>query len=67
MTAGWGWPLNARKAHYFDADDSVAVCRRWMFTGPRDDNETGTPGPDDCAACRKVLVRRAAIKRGHTP
>lgn len=49
----WGWPGNARKAHVFANGDSVALCGKWMFTGPKTDLGTlgDKPGPDNCAAC----------------
>jgi hypothetical protein len=54
---GWGWPLLARKAHYFR--DHRSLCGRWWYTGELDD-----PGPqaspDDCAACQKKLTSSKA-------
>lgn len=51
--AGWGWPGNSRKSHFFKAGEPISVCGRWMFAGHR---ETGTAKtPDDCAACRKQV------------
>ena len=57
MRAGWGWPGNARKAHYFDENNSVSICGRWMFTGERDENNARSP--DDCVACRRIFDKRA--------
>jgi hypothetical protein len=49
-----------RKAHYYR--DSVSLCRRvGFYTGPLDPADT--PSRDDCAACRRELLREAA-KRG---
>lgn len=53
IKSGWGWPLNSKKAHYF-ADSITSLCRRWMYSGPR---ELPThASPDDCAACVKALA-----------
>lgn len=57
--AGWGFPGSARKAHYFPADDLVALCKRWMYAGPREP-ETGQRSRDDCTACVKALARDGA-------
>lgn len=55
LTAGWGWPGNARKAHYFARGEYIALCGRWMYTGPRDTSDG--PSPDDCAECRRRVVK----------
>lgn len=54
INAGWGWPLQARKAHYFEQDMNVSICKRWLFAGPRE-VEDGTRSKDDCTACVKKL------------
>ena len=43
LKAGWAWPLNSRKAHYF-GEDRRSLCGKWMFSGalPPDD---GQPSP----------------------
>lgn len=48
---GWGFPVNARKAHYFV--DGRSLCLKWLFFGHLDENQkTGAnPGPDDCVTC----------------
>ncbi len=59
---GWGWPLLARKVHYFRG--AKALCRRWMFGGALSSEDRGNftaPGPDDCVVCfRKREKERAA-------
>ena len=52
---GWAWPLNSKKAHYFEG--SRALCMRWIFFGKLTRNqEVGEkPGPDDCKTCHKKL------------
>lgn len=55
LSAGWGWPLSSRKAHWFPEGEFRSICGKWAHTGPR---EVGTPGgPDDCAACVRKLAR----------
>lgn len=56
---GWGWPGAARKAHYFLAGDSISLCGKWMFTGPRT-VEDGS-GPDDCVVCRREMGKRKLV------
>lgn len=48
---GWAFPLNARKAHYFNAGRSL--CGTWFFLGEPSQNQKtgGAPGPDDCKTC----------------
>lgn len=54
---GWGWPLRAHRAHFFGPSSSTSVCGRWAYTGERiKDNRA--KGPDDCAACAKILAKR---------
>lgn len=50
---GWGFPANARKAHYF-AGGSFSACGRWLFAGPVTP-DYGKPSPDDCVPCRRWL------------
>ncbi|NLF16898.1 MAG: hypothetical protein GX595_06520 [Lentisphaerae bacterium] len=53
MTAkGWGWPLNARAAHYFV--NGRSLCGRWGYTGPIED--TNHTSDINCATCRRKLV-----------
>lgn len=61
-TEGWGLiaPGN-RVAHYYR--ETMSLCRkRGSYTSTLDPRDT--TGPDDCAACRRVLVQeaRAAVK-----
>lgn len=49
--AGWGWPGNSRKAHYFEKGETVSICSRMMYAGER---ETGAnQSPDNCAECKR--------------
>lgn len=54
LQAGWGWPAQSRKSHYFPDGEAISLCRKWMYTGPRD-NES-FESSDDCAACRRKLT-----------
>lgn len=54
---GWGWPLNARKAHYFIG--SVSLCGGWMFGGDLEEGKDQTPSSiDDCRDCTRRLAKR---------
>lgn len=54
--AGWGWPSNSRRAHYFTAD-GCSVCGRWLFFGAvSDDNHDSS---DNCTVCRRAREKRA--------
>lgn len=57
---GWGWPFNARKAHYFV--DGTALCRRWMFLGDcilKDEEDLRLSTSDRCVACDRVLTKQS--------
>lgn len=51
LPRGWGWPINARKAHYFSRDDIRSLCGKWAYSGPRTDSTQETD--DDCSDCQK--------------
>lgn len=61
LPAGWRWPANSRKAHYFQAGEITSLCKRWMFAGPTD--PPSAPSPDDCAACTRAVKRLNAGRR----
>ncbi len=51
---GWHWPVNAKKAHYFESGRSA--CGRWLFFGIQEDPSQvpgEEPGRDDCRPCWK--------------
>jgi len=56
LEAGWGFPLLARKAHYFEAGEIVSACGKWMFSGVRDN--VPEKSSSDCVACRKKLEEK---------
>lgn len=55
---GWGWPLLAKKPHFFVK--GVSLCRRWMFMGLLSDDLE--PRSLDCVACTKKLASRGATR-----
>ena len=58
LAAGWRWPINARKAHYFDEGGLTSLCGRWMYAGPSQ-GDAFSHSSDDCADCgRKLEARR---------
>jgi len=60
MSEGWAWPLNSRKAHYFE--EGRSLCGRWMFFGSQDQPEGlgEQPGKDDCVVCWRKAKQRVA-------
>ena len=47
---GWGFPLNSKKAHYYN-EDLISLCGKWMFRGRlEDDNHNSS---DNCKMCMK--------------
>lgn len=57
LDAGWGFPAESRKAHFFPANEMFSLCRKWgFFAGRRDDSNHESP--DNCAQCmRKRLAQ----------
>ncbi len=62
--AGWGWPVNSRRCHYFE--QGIALCGRWMFFGDSVENQSKSKSVDDCVACRRKLDSRTAVKAKKT-
>lgn len=66
---GWGWPLNSKKAHYFDGARSL--CSKWMYMGLLGAGDDILP-EDFCSACGRAKTRRrgkdevAALRAGGT-
>ena len=52
--SGWGWPGNAKKAHYFV--DGRSLCGRWLFFGQPTQNQ-GASSPDDCRECARRVPK----------
>lgn len=63
LTEGWGYPLAARKGHFYEQGEIISVCGSWMFTGnrctlqPHEINES-----TECASCRRRYAARLAKK-----
>lgn len=67
VTTGWGSLVNARDAHYFEADGR-SLCNRWLAFGTpiwESNQELGTePTPGTCKTCWKKLAARLGRARG---
>lgn len=50
---GWGFPWNARKAHYFNG--AVSLCGKWMYTA--EGNDALYDHGDYCTECMKKYER----------
>lgn len=57
LPAGWAWPDQSQKAHYFPAGSLVSGCGRWTSTGYRDEHVQSV-SPDDCSPCRRAIARQ---------
>ncbi len=58
--AGWTWPPNAKKTHYFRAGETLSICGRWWYHGPH--GPVDETAPHVCAAC---LARKNTASRRH--
>ena len=59
---GWALLGNARKFHFYGADNR-SLCGRYAALGAPDEAFTThmggfTPAPDDCSACMKKLEKK---------
>ncbi len=52
---GWNYLINSPKWHFFKADGR-SLCGRWL-TFARDHHASGDDSPDNCAACKKKVVK----------
>lgn len=55
LTAGWARPGLGVKWHYFLAGDTRSLCSKWLYFGPREEGNDGSP--DNCADCRKRKLK----------
>ncbi len=57
---GWNYLTNSPKWHYFV--DGQSMCGRWLGLGLNDCNDDPKTdnSPDNCAACKKKVVKRRA-------
>ena len=60
LSAGWRWPINARKAHYFDEGTLISICGKWMYAGPSQ-GDSFSRSSDDCAACRRKVSAQVRV------
>lgn len=54
LNAGWGWPINFNKAHYFKEGEAVSLCGV-MYSGSREQGNDASP--DNCAGCKRKLKK----------
>ena len=62
-SVGWNWIHNSPKWHYFVEGHSL--CGRWFSLGlgnSCDDDPATDNSPDNCAACKRKIVKRRAKK-----
>ena len=52
---GWTWLTNAIKWHYFREGQSL--CKKYMLLGSGELELGNNNSPDNCAACKKVLIK----------
>ena len=56
---GWGWPMDAKKAHYFifasDRTWNSSLCGGWAYGGNLEDSNDDSP--DNCKECLKKLQK----------
>lgn len=63
--AGWVFPPGSRKCHYVEAGSMTSLCGKWGFIiNAHRQADTGSAGPDDCAACRRKLDKALAVVGG---
>ena len=57
---GWGWPLNAKKAHYFIIEagktSAISLCGGWLFGGNLFDDKHDHP--DNCKKCMEIREKQ---------
>jgi len=60
---GWTWLANSSRWHYFR--DGRSLCGKFMlFADPDEGYESGQDeSPDNCAACKRKVLREKAQAR----
>lgn len=58
LPAGWGWPPNALRAHYFAENESRSLCGKWAYAGKRVNNNHESP--DNCLDCQRRRAHNEA-------
>ena len=64
LKEGWKYLYNARKWHYFCEDGNPSLrslCRMWGAFNRTGLEQGNDESPDNCKACRKALLKRAAV------
>jgi hypothetical protein len=51
---GWGFPILARKGHYYEEGKDICLCGKWWYTGQR--YYPAMPS-EVCKACTKKLIK----------
>lgn len=62
--AGWWWPDESRKAHWFPFAEYRSGCGRWLYRGIDMADDGEFRDADCCAACKRA--RDKAMKRAAT-
>lgn len=65
VTRSWWFPLNSRKAHYFDDDfdnGTISLCKRWMKLGNAPLEDDNHKSADNCKECMKLREKRDGAK-----
>lgn len=57
LMAGWAFPMNSNRAHYF-AEDRRSLCGNWAFFGALEPGKFSDR--DTCKACQKRLAKASA-------
>ena len=55
INQGWVTLINSRKYHYFNG--SRSLCCKFLYLGSEYDPDDGKPSKNDCAECRKRLIK----------
>jgi len=61
LLEGWGWPMPARKAHYFRMGKSL--CGSWIFFGRL--TQGNDDSPDNCPTCKRKLAKERSPRTSH--
>lgn len=54
---GWAILSNTRKYHYFDTDQTVSLCGRWLMWGYVSRDDSKDDHPENCVSCRKKKAK----------
>lgn len=64
LLIGWYWPPNSRKAHCYDAEHRTLCGKGVVLAFPKDQVEPpdSPASPDDCAGCRRKLLKMSVTR-----